>query len=253
MSSTTPLTDAINALTTYANETTGKNDTNLSDAVGSLVDGYGGGGGGNPNENLVKWADGTLTALDLTGAQTISARFRTVSIGANFTVYAPDATKVDSYAFHQSANLIGFDGKNVQKIGTQAFYNTRFPLIVLPSFNSVLNANTFNQNTALVVADFGQPTSYSPSCFGNCKKLTTVIIRKSDSITTLQNVNTFTQTPFASDGTGGTLYVPSALISSYQAATNWSTILGYENNSIVAIEGSQYENHYADGTPISTT
>lgn len=44
MPSTTPLTDAINALTTYANETTGESDTTLSDAVGSLVAGYGGGG-----------------------------------------------------------------------------------------------------------------------------------------------------------------------------------------------------------------
>lgn len=41
----TPLTDAINALTTYANEITGKSDATLSDAVESLVDGYGGGGG----------------------------------------------------------------------------------------------------------------------------------------------------------------------------------------------------------------
>ncbi len=40
----TPLTDAINALTTYANEVTGKSDTTLSAAVGSLADGYGGGG-----------------------------------------------------------------------------------------------------------------------------------------------------------------------------------------------------------------
>ena len=40
----TPLTDSINALTQYANETTGKQDTTLSDAVGSLVEGYGGGG-----------------------------------------------------------------------------------------------------------------------------------------------------------------------------------------------------------------
>ena len=45
MPSTTPLTDAINALTTYANETTGASDTTLSAAVGSLVAGYGGGGG----------------------------------------------------------------------------------------------------------------------------------------------------------------------------------------------------------------
>ena len=41
----TPLTDSINALTAYANETTGKQDTTLSDAVGSLVEWYGGGSG----------------------------------------------------------------------------------------------------------------------------------------------------------------------------------------------------------------
>ena len=40
----TPLTDAINALTAYANGITGKSDANLPDAVRSLADGYGGGG-----------------------------------------------------------------------------------------------------------------------------------------------------------------------------------------------------------------
>lgn len=48
MPSNTPLTDAINALTQYANETTGASDTTLSDAVGTLVAGYGGGGGSDP-------------------------------------------------------------------------------------------------------------------------------------------------------------------------------------------------------------
>ena len=41
----TPLTDSINALTTYANEVTGASDTNLSDAVHTLASGYGGGSG----------------------------------------------------------------------------------------------------------------------------------------------------------------------------------------------------------------
>ena len=39
-----PLTDAINALTTYANTVTGASDTTLSDAVATLASGYGGGG-----------------------------------------------------------------------------------------------------------------------------------------------------------------------------------------------------------------
>lgn len=39
-----PLTDAITALTTYANSVTGASDTTLSDAVATLASGYGGGG-----------------------------------------------------------------------------------------------------------------------------------------------------------------------------------------------------------------
>ena len=52
--STTPLTDAINALTQYANETTGASDTTLSDAVGTLVAGYGGGGGAPTSSFVLK-------------------------------------------------------------------------------------------------------------------------------------------------------------------------------------------------------
>ena len=40
----TPLTDSIEALTTYANQVTGASDTNLSDAVYTLAQGYGSGG-----------------------------------------------------------------------------------------------------------------------------------------------------------------------------------------------------------------
>ena len=46
-----PLTDAINALTRYANETTGASDTTLSDAVETLVEGYGQGGGGSVSQD----------------------------------------------------------------------------------------------------------------------------------------------------------------------------------------------------------
>ena len=58
--STTPLTDAINALTRYANETTGASDTTLSDAVGTLVAGYGGGGVSN---DIFEFSAGNIKAL----------------------------------------------------------------------------------------------------------------------------------------------------------------------------------------------
>jgi len=40
-----PLTNSINALTTYANSVTGASDTTLSEAVATLANGYGQGGG----------------------------------------------------------------------------------------------------------------------------------------------------------------------------------------------------------------
>ena len=86
--------------------------------------------------------------------------------------------------------------------------------------------------------------------FSSDSALTTIILRKSNGVHST-GANSFNDTPFASGGAGGTLYVPSSLISSYQSASNWSTMLARAQNSIVAIEGSQYENYYADGTPIS--
>lgn len=61
----TPLTDSINALTTYANEVTGASDTTLSDAVYTLASGYGGGGASNIVTGTFK---GTTTgaAMDVT-------------------------------------------------------------------------------------------------------------------------------------------------------------------------------------------
>lgn len=63
----TPLTDAIQALTTYANTITGESDTTLSDAVESLADGYG--GGNSPIsllDTLTVSADSRSYDLDLT-------------------------------------------------------------------------------------------------------------------------------------------------------------------------------------------
>lgn len=115
------------------------------------------------------------------------------------------------------------------------------------------SANVFRGNSGLTTLDYtyssgngiGQNDFYGDSSFG------TLIIRSS-TVMPLANVNAFSNaTKFRSVGAGGKLYVPSDLISSYQNATNWSTILGYTNNQILPIEGSIYETQYADGTPIA--
>ena len=129
-------------------------------------------------------------------------------------------------------------------------YCTSLTTVAFPKLTRI--EGTFMKDcSSLTAVDFGALATFSgQNHFQRDVSLNALIIRTS-SVATLANINTFANTPFASGGTGGTLYVPSSLISSYQAASNWSTILGYANNSIQAIEGSQYENYYADGTPIS--
>ena len=89
------------------------------------------------------------------------------------------------------------------------------------------------------------------NAFNGASAMNVLILRKSSGVVPLQNINAFGNTPFASGKSGGTLYVPNSLISAYQSASNWVTILGYATNSIQKIEGSIYANAYADGTVIS--
>lgn len=112
-----------------------------------------------------------------------------------------------------------------------------------------LNSSHFDGCTKLETIDMAYLERIIGSTFANSS--VSKIIMRSGIVLTLDNINAFNNTPFASDGTGGIFYVPSSLISSYQSATNWSTILGYENNQILSIEGSIYETKYADGTAIT--
>lgn len=68
-----------------------------------------------------------------------------------------------------------------------------------------------------------------------------ILVLKANRVVTIGNINAFNSTPFASGGTGGTVYVPSALIEQYQQATNWSTLYAAGTCNFVAIEGSEYE------------
>ena len=129
-------------------------------------------------------------------------------------------------------------------------------IIVAKGNCTLASQNVFRGNSGLTLLDFtytsgngfGQNTFYGDSRFA------TLVIRSS-SVMPLGNVNAFSNaTAFRNGGAGGTLYVPQALVNSYKASTNWSTILGYgggEQNKILPIEGSIYETQYADGTPIA--
>lgn len=98
----------------------------------------------------------------------------------------------------------------------------------------------FRQCTSLEKLDFPKLVNVNADDFVGCSKLSTLIL-KNTTMVNLKGTNAFTGTPFASGGTGGTVYVPQALISQYQQATNWSTLYAAGTCNFVAIEGSEYE------------
>ena len=244
-----PLTDSILALTRYANETTGASDTTLSDAVETLVEGYGQGGGENHETDILSGElSGEYTNEDVIYLKNNALSYEPFLTKVNF----PNLETVNGNALYNCQRLAEINLPKLRKATTN--YNfASCPLLerfVAPSIYGVFGAFSFQYDRALSIVDCGGSfDGFGGQVFTGCSVLKTLILRPA-SLVSLGNINNFNSTPFASGGTGGTLYVPQSLISSYQSATNWSTILGYANNQILPIEGSIYETQYADGTPI---
>lgn len=92
------------------------------------------------------------------------------------------------------------------------------------------------------IVDFGIGAyQLNANAFANCYSLRTLVLRIASAVCTI-DATTFTNTPLDGyNGLTGTVYVPNALISTYQTATNWSTLYNNGTVSFVKIEGSIYE------------
>lgn len=226
--------------------------------------------------NMVKqYLEGTLTEYVDDGVTAIG-QYSFYNMTTLTNVDAPNATTVGNNAFDGCNNLLTINLPGVTSISGQRAFNGCQSLqsmklnglltltqnytivncyalteLVFQSLTSINGRFVINGCRTLKAIDFCVLGSLRGALAleGNAS-LDTVILRKTDAICTLGSNDIFNNTPFASGNAGGTLYVPSALISAYQSATNWSAILGYSTNSIQAIEGSIYETQYADGTPI---
>ena len=175
------------------------------------------------------------------GAQRVFADSSLTSVSLiNYNSYGwkPEST------FNNAVNLLEFDTDCIIDFGgyTNAFSGcSRLKRLSVP--NAVGQMFVPCQNDYLLeYADMGSAYQINANGFANCRVLQTLILRKSDSIVALANVSGFLNTPMRGyNGLTGKIYVPSALISSYQTATNWSTIYAQGYCEFVAIEGSEYE------------
>ena len=260
------------SLLSAANTKTGESDATLTDAMQTLIDGYGQGGGGDTS-----WVTGDFSGDLVFTENTLGQAFR-ASTG-DFTLTLPNVT-----AFKGNQNFQGSTGlKRVyfpNYTGTLpnelCYNNTITELVFAPKascgnnpngkgvvtyvFNIVSGTNCLSNSNALKTVDCNQMLNMNRTFYSGCPNVDTLILR-STSLSTMSWTNAFDSTPFANGGSGGTIYIPKSLYDhlgdgtslDYKAATNWSTIDGYGTITWAKIEGSQYENYYADGTPIPTT
>lgn len=99
----------------------------------------------------------------------------------------------------------------------------------------------FGSNYALKIADLGNAPSMVNYAFNNAR-LCEIIIIRSNSVCTIPNTTLFANSPFTGyGGRTGKAYVPSSLISAYESASNWSTLVGNGTCQFIALEGSPYE------------
>ena len=179
------------------------------------------------------------------------------------TIDFPNLTTIDAYAFNNCSAITSFNAPKLKTMGSYAFYNVsvltsiNFPEMttissyafrqcrkitraMFPKLTS-LGAYGLSRCNVLAVADLGLISTINGNVFAEDSNLKTIILRKADAIVTLSAVNAFTSTPFASGKSGGTVYVPQALIEQYQTATNWATLYEGGTCTFLPLEGSIYE------------
>ena len=203
--------------------------------------------GGGDDETLKKVVEGGATEIVLPDSVTTIKRYCFRDEKTLIDIRSEGVTSISSYAFYGCTSLaltslpegvtsIGsyaFRGctslaltslpEGVTSISTSAFYGcTSLTLMSLPEGVTSISTSAFYGCTSLTLMSLPEGvTSIGISAFYGCTALTTLILRRTDAITALGNKSAFALTPIAS-GTGY-IYVPSALLATYQAATNWST------------------------------
>lgn len=157
-----------------------------------------GSGGGDAEKEVAALLSNTLTDLHNRNVKSLVSR-ACQGLTKLVTVNLPFVTSMCTYAFYNCSGLTDVNMPLVTSIPSQCFYGC----------------------TKLQHADFGAVSSIAAQAFNAASNLTELILRKNNSICTLSNTTAISNTAI---GAGrGYVYVPSALVDSYKAATNWST------------------------------
>lgn len=175
-------------------------------------------GGGGSNADLDALIANTATSIT---SQVASVRDRAFSNCTSVvSISLPAAKTIGKWAFMQCSKLATVSLPEATTLGASAFSACpALTSVTIPKATSLPSQCLYNC-TSLQKIDLPAVTSISDSVFMMDSKLTAVILR-STTLVSLSNKSAFSSSGISA-GTGY-IYVPSALVASYKAATNWST------------------------------
>ncbi len=203
-------------------------------------------------------AESILDTLISRGIKSVNSNLATVEGYVFYNCAAlesadfPKAVEVGDYAFYDTSALKTIDFPLVREVGRYAFRGAGLEVAYFPNATYV-GASAFAYNNGLKTANFPKLTEVAGSQFSNCPALEIVdlpkateignyafekcyslkaVILRSTTLCTagtniLSNAYHFLGTTNATYNPNGSkdgyVYVPSALVNSYKAASNWST------------------------------
>lgn len=196
--------DLTEELTTYNTELT-KQETTIEDIIVAL----------NNKAGVDRYNEGYAEGEAVGNTLADSIVERTITEFTNHRI-----TKIGSYAFAKHSLLTKIDIPNVTLIDLYGFnYCSGLTEIVLPSVKRI-ESQSFNSCGKLTKID-APVLEYIGAHSITASKLTTLIIRQSETVCTLANTAAIQTTPMT-NGTGS-IYVPDSMVEAYKSATNWST------------------------------
>lgn len=174
-------------------------------------------GGGGSDADLDGLIANTVTSIT---SQAASVRDRAFSSCTSVvSINLPAAKTIGKWAFMQCSKLATVNLPEATTLESSAFSSCpALTSVTIPKVTSLPSQGLYNC-TALQKIDLPAVTSISDSVFMMDSKLTAVILR-SATLVTLGNKSAFSSSGISA-GTGY-IYVPSSLVASYKAATNWS-------------------------------
>lgn len=194
--------------------------------------------------NMVKQLlEGTMTEYVNDEVEMVSA-YAFCGITTLTKVDLPNATGELTSTFQGCTNLLDVNLPKVTALRGGVFSYTKIAHLTLPLWKSSAEQRQFDGCSNLESIDVSVLNGFPENGTIGCTNLKYLFLRKTSSIVTISANALYTNTPFKGyNGLVGTAFVPSALLSTYQSATNWVTL--YTNGTCIF---KVLENYTLDGT-----